>query len=98
MSETKLISTEQAEENHMGRMKEMAIEQQEQAEMQEDEQAAQQEAYYWHCISEFYGMLKYFGVSKVMADLETFKKTVEKRESDRMVDASLLHTRNAPKY
>ena len=38
---------------------------------------AQQEAYYWHVISEFYGCVKTFGVKKVMEDYNAFKTTVE---------------------
>ena len=42
-----------------------------------EQEAAQQEAYYWYVISEFYGMLKVFGNKKVLEDLNTFKKTVD---------------------
>lgn len=48
----------------------------------EELEQAKQEEYYWHCIAEFYGMLKFFGIPKVMADLETFRKTVEKPKDE----------------
>jgi len=47
-----------------------------------EEQAAQQEAYYYHVIAEFYGACKYFGTAKVMADLKEFKDTVEKPKDE----------------
>lgn len=74
----------------MGKLKESMLEAQEQALENEniaaDQEAAQQEAYYYHCIAEFYGMLKVFGTKKVMADLAEFKKTVElPKEASRII-------------
>ncbi len=69
----------------MGRMKDMAIDQQErededQRKMLEEAAAAQQEAYYYYVIQEFYAICKVFGTAKVMEDLAAFKKTVEKEQ------------------
>ena len=52
------------------------VDEQDQRAIEEYEQA-QQEAYYWHVIAEFYGMVKTFGVKKVMEDYNAFKTTVE---------------------
>lgn len=69
----------------MGRMKDMAIEQQErededQRKMLEEAAEAQQEAYYYYVIQEFYAICKVFGTAKVMEDLAAFKKSVEKEK------------------
>ena len=45
-------------------------------------EAAQQEAYYWHVIQEFYGMLKVFGHTKVLSDLQSFKESVEPKKEE----------------
>ncbi len=63
----------------MSDMMEAAIKKDEQ---EKEEAKALQEAYYYHVIAEFYGMCKYFGVEKVMADLAEFKKTVEKPKEE----------------
>jgi hypothetical protein len=43
----------------------------------EENEAAQQEAYYWHCIAEFHAMLKVFGQRKIMEDLQKIKEQVD---------------------
>jgi hypothetical protein len=68
----------------MGKMKELAMEQQEEQERAniEEEAKAQQEAYYYYVIQEFYAICKHFGTTKVMEDLKRFKETVEKPKEE----------------
>lgn len=68
----------------MGKLKETLLTDQETGsyDATASEQEAQQEAYYYYVISEFYGACKYFGTAKVMADLAEFKKTVEKPKEE----------------
>lgn len=45
-------------------------------------EAAQEEAYYHYVIQEFYAICKVFGTKKVLADLATFKASVEKPKDE----------------
>lgn len=69
----------------MGKLKQHMIEQEDTAQLEAEAQAASQEAYYWHCISEFYGMLKVFGHKKVLADINTFKESVDPKKEEPLI-------------
>lgn len=43
----------------------------------DEQQAAEQEMYYWHCLQEFHAMLKVFGQAKIMKDLKKIKDEVD---------------------
>lgn len=47
---------------------------------EEEAQAAQQEAYYWHVLQEFYAMNKVFGQTKVLQDLKKIREAMEPKE------------------
>lgn len=69
----------------MGKFKQYMIEQEEVGLQTIEEAEANQEAYYYHCIAEFYGMLKVFGTKKVMADLAAFKDSVEPKKPEPLI-------------
>lgn len=51
----------------------------------EEEAAAQQEAYYWHILGEFLAMNRVFGQTKVLGDLKLLREKVEgKKEEPRI--------------
>ena len=43
----------------------------------EEQELANQEAYYWHVLMEFHAMLKVFGHAKILGDLKKIKEQVD---------------------
>lgn len=46
----------------------------------DEEAAANQEAYYWHLLHEFVAINKFFGQTKVMADLKMIRERLKAEE------------------
>jgi len=46
----------------------------------EEAAAANQEAYYWHVLHEFVAMNKFFGQTKIMADLRMIREGIQAKE------------------
>lgn len=47
---------------------------------EEETQAANQEAYYWHILHEFVAMNKFFGQTKIISDLKMIREGIEAKE------------------
>ena len=79
----------------MGKMKALAIEMEErkleeQPEMTQEQQEANQEAYYWHLLHEFVAVNKFFGQTKVMADLKMIRERLKAEEDENKPRIQLL--------
>lgn len=56
----------------------------------EEQQAANQEAYYWHLLHEFVAINKFFGQTKVMADLKMIRERLQAEEDKNKPRIQLL--------
>jgi hypothetical protein len=64
----------------MGKLKEKQIMEEEENLPSSEEQASNQEAYYWHLLHEFVAINKFFGQTKVMSDLKMIRERLKAEE------------------